>query len=441
MSTPAGPPPSEGFVTLPVSAEGLKPSTRLIPRWKRWLLIIIVFAVMGWYRESLWGQLLRPRVLAALQARNDAAAIIWLDRMDWLAPRDAEGAFLRARVQRHLGNMPETAEWLMEASRRGIPSERIEREKWLAFAQSGQMTQAEPHLRTLLTDAGDDGAEICEAFASGYLRVQRIEKAIPILDVWEADYPDDPRPYQLRGAYAQRQGDWSGAVIAYENALARDPTWNDVRVRLGRSLIQLRDYPRAEVALRECLERDPKMTRAWATLGELQLATGDWAAAEETFLQAMAVEPNDQSTRLGLGQIAIHREQYEQAIMYLEPAVRQDPQDRAPRAHLITALQRLGRHPAAAPHLEWIAKAVKADDRRLLLLDEVGKHPNNLDQRFELAELTYHYISVEEGLQWLIHIVDLAPQHTAARTILYEHFRISRPELAAKYKVEKERSP
>src|SRR5947207_1480547 len=90
----------------------------------------------------------------------------------------------------------------------GYAPDAVRREWILTNAQSGRLGEAEPALERLLVDPQDDGAEICEAFVTGYFANYRIDSAMQLLDAWERDYPTDGQPHYLRGKFFEHSEMW-----------------------------------------------------------------------------------------------------------------------------------------------------------------------------------------------------------------------------------------
>ncbi len=409
------------------------PLGKLQRPWRRWLVAVLLLGGLTWFYDYLWARLLVPRAVAALRSREPERALVWLDRVDWLASRDAEAAFQRARTYRNLGRMAEVRTWLERAYELGIPQTRIEREQWLAFAQTGQMKEAEPHLHELLLDPGEDGAEICNAFVNGYYRVLRIDSAQPILEAWITDFPDDPRPHQFNGSRYAQVFKWQEAINAYQRALDRDPTLDELRVKVATSYSELHQYDTAEQLFLEFLKQQPASAEALAGLGEVYLANGRWDEAETVFTKAAALAPEAEMPHRGLGQIASYRKEFSKAVEHLQRAHQVGIKDQETRYHLALALQGAGQVAEAKAHFDFCHLASLARGRRTVLLEQLVKEPKNIEMRFELADLTYRYINEEEGTKWLFYVVELQPDHGPAREILYNHYKNVSPETARRF--------
>src|SRR5262245_1614348 len=173
-----------------------------------WIVLtagVAVIAGSTWRGAATTWQVKRGE--AAL-ARGDAeTALDCFLAAEVLNPRDARIEFLLARTYRRLGKSADIAAKLQAARDCGFSLERLEREWILVKAQAGLMSEAEPHLHRLLTNPGDDGQEICSAFASGYVQNYQFEKVWRVLAAWIADYPDDSESRLAVGCVALHVND------------------------------------------------------------------------------------------------------------------------------------------------------------------------------------------------------------------------------------------
>ena len=155
------------------------------------------------------------RARRCLHGRDNKQALRELRTALRLAPSDAEVHFLLARTHRRLGNLDQIPAFLRRAQQLGGDPSRAERETWMAWAQSGRLREAEPHLAELLTDLRDDGADVCEAYVQGYFSNLRVNEALRLLDAWQRDYPDDAQAHFMRGYLMQILRRWRDAAAAY----------------------------------------------------------------------------------------------------------------------------------------------------------------------------------------------------------------------------------
>ena len=99
----------------------------------------------------------------ALAARRADEAIERLNLLEKLLPYSPEIRLLQAQASRRLGRNRDVRRYLQQAVELGAARDAVQREEWLALAQSSHMTKAEPHLQELLLNENDDARDICEA--------------------------------------------------------------------------------------------------------------------------------------------------------------------------------------------------------------------------------------------------------------------------------------
>ena len=133
----------------------------------------------------------------------------------------AENYLLLARLQRRTGQAARTPALLRQAEKRGADATRVQREKLLLLAQTGQLREAEPHLANLLLEPRGDGEAICEAYVQGYFANLRVAEATRLLDAWQAEYPRSPQQFFMRAYLMQALALRPEAVAAYRQGLAR----------------------------------------------------------------------------------------------------------------------------------------------------------------------------------------------------------------------------
>ena len=219
----------------------------------RWACIGLIVVALGISFPTLNRTIRTFFAERALGEQNAELALGWLESIpEW--NRVGQTHLLLAKVYRRQGKFDLVEENLQTAWDRGVPVEQLEREQWLAMAKSGQTHEAELHLRQLMLDPRDDGQEICESFVTGYLLNHQFAKAVSLLDVWELEYPEDPRPHELRGLSFEDTERWSEAVTCYERALSLAPGKTRIRRDMAACLCELHEYDKAEIQFLQCLQ-------------------------------------------------------------------------------------------------------------------------------------------------------------------------------------------
>jgi len=370
----------------------------------------------------------------SLVARKTEDAIDWLKS---IPERRTVGKreFLLARAYRRLGQQDFARQHLQTAFDLGFPVEQLEREQWLAMAQSGQMREAESYLRRLLQDPGDDGAEICESFVKGYFRKHEFSKAIPLLEAWKADFPNDPLPYVLHGAAFQEAEDWSAAIAEYRQALQRNPGDTDVRVQLAVCLKSTLNYDEAAAEFRKCLKTAPQDRILLAAWGDLLLSSGTVREATAVFQQLLAIDPTDPEARLAMAGIHLRNRNAEEALKIAQPLYAERPYDQRVMYSLASALQAAGNAQEAEKMYERVAEAQARLERKDQLIEELQHDPGLVDHRFEIAMISMSYESPADGVRWLLNVIDFDPGYAAAYIALADHYKsVGNAELELKFR-------
>jgi len=139
------------------------------------------------------------------------------------------------------------------------------------------------------------------------------------------------------------------ALDFLEQALALDPTSLDAKILMANILTSdvgdglsgsvEQDKERAERLIHETLERDSNHSYAHGTLGMLRRLQERWAESQVEFETAIVLNPNAAWAIRQLGQTMLYQGQPEEALLYLEKAIRLDPRS----SYIFNAYSALGR--------------------------------------------------------------------------------------------------
>jgi tetratricopeptide (TPR) repeat protein len=157
---------------------------------------------------------------------------------------------------------------------------------------------------------------------------------------------NDASAHAERGIQRERQGDVTGAIQAYEAAVAADPATVAPRVNLIALYGRQRDWPKAAAhydALTSAGETVP--AEAHFNQGVCLAAQGRLDAAADLFRLAVSSNPQYASAWSNLGQIAEMRGRIEEAEAHYRHAVEQAPGDAMARfnlARMLIARQKYG---------------------------------------------------------------------------------------------------
>lgn len=359
---------------------------------------------------------------SALKSRDPDRALAALEAATQVSPNHGEVYLLMARAYRRQGRLSEVRRSLQTAQQLGITKGRIQREEWLAMAQTGQMTSAGPHLAELLFDPGDDGPEICEAYANGYLLSYRFAEAFAVVDAWQKDFPQDPQPHMFRGLVSDKDSAWTAAADHFQKAFDLAPNRIDIRLRLANALLALRRTPEAASHFQELLKRNPHSREAQTGWGRTLVEQGQTDQARDVFSDLLKTHADDFDTILALGQLELSVNNLDRALTLLQQATKLNPDDYEARNSIAGALQRAGRAAEARSHFEFVVKAQESNLRIQTLKDRVTANSNDLEARYELTELLRNNGSQTDRVAWLRSIIEIDPKHQRAQAALAEHY-------------------
>jgi predicted Zn-dependent protease len=365
-----------------------------------------------------------------LQGRNElirerpARALEDFRAAERLQPRRAETQFWLARASRKIGD-PDAVRWHLDRAQqlRYPESERLRREWWLLLAETGRVREVEPHLATMLLEPGEDGIEICDAFARGYCLSLQFEPALTLLDAWQKDHPDDYRPHFRRGRiHAWSELQWTKAEAAFREALLRAPEEPAVHRELGKTLVDLRRFDEAEYHLRQALHNDPLDAEALLALAQTLAELKQHLAATECLDRILDHDPGNDPARLLLANITLAAGDAEEAIRQLGPLLERWPEDLKGRYCLAEALRAAGRVDEAESHYKAYADLERNWQRLHQLSRMVQRTPGDAELRYELGLLRLRHESRTEGVAWLHSVFLYAPEHAGAHRALADYY-------------------
>ena len=397
--------------------------SRKKPKKRRWWVggaVLIVSLIAA--APLAWREYEQYRARSALTARDAEAARDHLLRIERTGFADGETAFLLARTFRRLGDFERVRRYLLEARRRGYSTEALQREQWLTLAQSGQLTEAEPHLAELLTDPRGDEREICEAFVNGYCINLQFDAALELLDAWQADFPNDAEPYFRRGYIQQAIVDAAGAVRHYRKGLKLAPHRADARLRLAQALLSLNKLAEAEQEFRRVRRQMPQNAEAIFGLATCLFQRGHQQEAQRLLIDLVEHQPDYYDARELLGELAISENRYDEAIRWLVPLYQEQPNDPGVLLKLVKCYRAQGKTEKVEQLLKSLDRAEQMESRLEELVHKVLERPDDADLRYEIGTLLLEFGSVEDAARWLRSAIETNPRHARAHTALAEYY-------------------
>ncbi|MCA9051197.1 MAG: tetratricopeptide repeat protein [Planctomycetaceae bacterium] len=420
--------------TAPRQGSAIRPKRRF-RRLKRWLSVAIVLAVAVLLGRSMIAGLLNDVAGWALDHRRHGQASVALTVSEFLNPNSAETHFLRAVTCRRNQDFAGTRQHLQQALDLGWDGDAVRRQQLMALAQTRDFARIEGQWDQLFMSAGADGPEISAAFADLLLSRFEIEGALSILDAWQSDFPDDPGPHLMRGKILTVVRNWKDAEAEYRRAVELDSENDNARLQVAICQMKQLNFQDASKILKRLLdERSPAIDVIvnYATcLRKLESPQ----AATDVLQNHWSAVSDDINALLEMGRSRLEAEQPAEAVTFLKQAVEKNPIDREIRYLYAQALQAAGHQDEAQREFAYVNEATKPVLRLGQLEPALVEDPENIELRFEVADITYRYKSREEGINWFYSLLHLDPNHRPTHRILAQHYEeIGDREKAAKHR-------
>ncbi len=378
-----------------------------------------------------------PREFAvqALDRHDPDGAQRWLDWAARLGPGDPETAFLKARLLRKLGRAVDSGEALERAVRLGLDPQRARRETLLARASSGDVLDIAFELDRMLIDPGDDGREICEAYANGLLMAADYDTAGAIIQVWKQDFPDHAQPYYLSGRALEHLSRHEQAEQEYRAALDRQPDHLPALYAMGRFLLSRNQAEEARTFFERGLDF-PHNAAPRIGLAKYYRSQGRPDEARRLLEQVVALphealvqgyqrvdEPLEGlPAHYELGSLLSSLGDHASALPLLDQAVAADPGNQEARYARGLALRNAGRLDEASAELEAVAAARQALTEADRLVDQIRLDEPMVAERLRIGELYMQYGSRKRGEMWLKAALAYDPHLQRAHELLAEYY-------------------
>jgi tetratricopeptide (TPR) repeat protein len=388
-----------------------------------WVSFLVLVGGLVWNQRSLRLSWKLSSARSALEQRDAEQALAVLGAARDVDPKSGEVEYLSAKAWRRLGRLDEVSSALERAAALGFDPGLLRREQWLAAAQAGQMSIAEPHLADLLTDPRDEGAEICEAYVNGYFRIGSPLRAIPLIEAWKKEFPEDERPWLCRGSFHETSDAWEEAEEQYREALQRAPGNSTARLSLAKVLVRQHKFRDAEPLYQQELAEGGQSPATLAGWADCLWEMGRVDEAREVYQQLLDIDPANPAARWGIARWQSVNREYEEASGVLQALVDEFPHQQEYRHALARSLQATGKSDEAGAHFRWLAEADAQLSRVRSIEDRLSKDPHDTALRYELGRIRLHYSSPEEGVRMLLSVLDISPEHVEARQALSEYYR------------------
>jgi Flp pilus assembly protein TadD len=316
--------------------------------------------------------------------------------------------------------------WIRGKDATGGPAQAANRQRGIVLSRLGKHAEAEPILRRIFlarTAAAPD-PEVDEALARCYLETFQLRAAEEVIKQWIIDAPADARAYYWK-AEAGRRGtdsDHESLIADYEQALQLDPNHDKARLALAGLYLGAHRIDDARREYATYLERHPDDPEACLGLGQIAAEQNQSQEAIHYLDLAMKLAPQDYRPFAERGKIEIRRGHFASALPYFDKAVQMEV--REPEVHYQRGLilTRLGRVEEAAKEKEEEARLRKGKEELDTLLKALRKSPADVELQFNAARWLFDHGHPEEGMRWAEKILREHPRHTSTNRLLANHY-------------------
>jgi len=133
--------------------------------------------------------------------------------------------------------------------------------------------------------------------------------------------PDNVDVLRNQAYVLENQGNYSGAIAGYREALARHETQVHLYLAIGRNAGALGNLTVARNAYADAVEIDPFNVVALDQLGWSHLLLGDYDSARQYLVEALDLDPDAIDVYGHLGTLYFHQRNYEDALDMFGPAL------------------------------------------------------------------------------------------------------------------------
>jgi tetratricopeptide (TPR) repeat protein len=361
---------------------------------------------------------------SALERYHTAEAVPHLQATLSIWPRDPESLLLAARAARRAGSLDEADHFLDRYQDVRGDDENLLLERVFVRAERGDPERVRNYTQALIEQNHPATPLIFEALARGYLRGYQPNKAEILLHDWLQRQPDNPQALLLEGQVRESQLRQSDALKSYRAALEADATFDEARLRLCETLMQLGSTEEALPHLEYLRQRIPNNPMVQVYLARIAERGGRGEEAEQMLDEVLACRPNFAPALAERGKLAWRAGHAVDAEKWLRQAVGREPGDFQARYHLYLSLEKNGKLDEAQKEQEQLRRMEKdMADIQAIVAGKMEQNPHNADLHYQIGTISLRAGAVEEGLRWLHSALKEDPRHQPTHQALMEHYQ------------------
>lgn len=356
-------------------------------------------------------------------------------------PNDSEVLSILANAQLNSGNSAEATRLAEQLISDNPGNEALQTRLGTQIAvselRSGRVDEALAKLEGILeVDPASEQANMLLVLT--YLRQDRTEEAVAVVQTMKEQMPDNPLPHHLMGRIGIRGGEFAAARSEFEQALAKEPTFVPTLLNLALLDVADNDLETARQRFDSVLENDPDNVPAMMALSGLAFRENDSAAGVEWLQKAVAEQPSSLEPRLRLVNYYLQSGDDANAVAQAREA--SDLVDGPRKAQALELLGRaemqaeqytnaantfrriIGLLPNSVPAHRLLAQAQLSADNptaaRRTLEDAIIMAPENADPRVDLIRLEVDQGDFEAAMRVAVALRDELPDSAVGDTMV-----------------------
>ncbi|MEX0774945.1 MAG: tetratricopeptide repeat protein [Phycisphaeraceae bacterium] len=275
-----------------------------------------------------------------------------------------------------------------------------------------------------------DDRQIRLALVQRYANLGKSQRALGIVDEWEALTPSDVGVVRVKAQLLRQLGSNDKALDYIKKSLKTWPDDVPLRKHLAQNYLDLRDFPQVEATILELAQQGAGVRiTALSDLGQFFVALGLNHQAGEAFDRLEREgRVHDPRVLLAMGRAMAALGRHEQALVRLEAVPNYSPQYPPTQVLMASLEQMTGKIDAARQRLEKLAanpNYAQVASQELLKLDLRNQRSEDL-LRWSQAKLATGALSEQDRRAWMAIRVGIADSRGEAPALLDELTRIDK---------------
>ncbi len=296
-----------------------------------------------------------------------------------LEPEHVEARSNLGAALSHTGRYEEAIAEYEQALKRAPSNAGIRLNLALAYYKSAQLARAVSEL-IRVHEARPDDRQPALLLADCYLQMGENRKVVDLLTPLEPQNTDNRAFSYLLGTALIRDSQVARGQALVDRIL-RDGETAEARLLLGTAEFMARDFTKARKDLARAAELNPRLPSVHGFYGRALLATGDPANAQAEFRKELELNPFDFDSNLNLGFLLRQDQKHDEAMPFIERALKVRPRAAAARYQLATVYLAKGQTAEAQRELEQV----------------VADEPGFVEAHVSLATLYYRLKRKSDG--------------------------------------------